>query len=90
MEARDHGLLRVRQAGLEFDFGETAAEAMAVYLLPPEIQCRDDQHEVRLEDQDRLRASMVKLGQATARLRCGSAGSCSSTTAARSAACGHR
>ncbi|MFI5591103.1 hypothetical protein ACIA5G_39050 [Amycolatopsis sp. NPDC051758] len=68
VEIRDHGLLRVRQAGLEFDFGGASAETTAVYLLPSEIFSRNDQHEVRLVDQDRLRSSMLKLGQATARL----------------------
>ncbi|GAB3161953.1 hypothetical protein GCM10027258_79990 [Amycolatopsis stemonae] len=68
VEVSDHGLLRVRQAGLEFDFGEASAEAMAIYLLPSEILSRDEQAEVRLVDQDRLRASMLKLGRATKRL----------------------
>jgi hypothetical protein len=65
VEVRGHGQLRVRQAGLEFDFGEVAP---AIYLLPPEIQQRDDEHEVRLIDHDRLRASMLELGQVTGRL----------------------
>jgi hypothetical protein len=65
VEVRDHDQLRVRQAGLEFDFGEVAP---AVYLLPPAIQHRDDDHEVRLIDHDRLRASMLELGKVTGRL----------------------
>lgn len=65
VEVRDHGQRRVRQAGLEFDFGKAAP---AVYLLPPDIQHRDDEHEVRLIDQDRLRASMLELAKITHRL----------------------
>ena len=65
VSVRDHGQQRVRQAGLEFDFGEAAP---AIYLLPSEIAHRDDEHEVRLIDQDRLLASMLELGKATGRL----------------------
>jgi hypothetical protein len=65
VEVRGHGQLPVRQAGLEFDFGEAAP---AVYLLPSEIQHRDEQQEVRLIDHDRLRASMVELAKITHRL----------------------
>ena len=65
VEVLDHGQLRVRQAGLEFDFGEVAP---AIYLLPPGIQHRDDEHEARLIDHDRLRASMLELAKITQRL----------------------
>ena len=65
VEVRGHGQLPVRQAGLEFDLGEVAP---AVYLMPSEIQHRDEQHEVRLIDHDRLRASMLELAKITLRL----------------------
>lgn len=64
VEISDHGQRRVRQAGLEFDFGDSPP---AVYL-PPEIRHRGDGREMRLIDQNRLRASMVELGKATHRL----------------------
>ncbi|OXM59795.1 hypothetical protein CF165_45900 [Amycolatopsis vastitatis] len=65
VEVRHHGQLPVRQAGLEFDFGATAP---AAYLLPPEFRDRDDEHEMRLIDQDRLRTSMRRLAKVTLRL----------------------
>ncbi|WP_394619963.1 hypothetical protein JNUCC0626_12920 [Lentzea sp. JNUCC 0626] len=65
VEVRDRGTLQVLQAGLEFNFGEPA---MTICILPPDIQSHDQQDEVRLIDQDRLRTSMFTLSKATRRL----------------------